>query len=80
MWGELSGNAENLLGRLVVLGTEHPGGDVPDQYLWEVIDGGYDAYHAAAEELVDKGLAVTDTSDFVSLRATPEGKERIRGL
>jgi hypothetical protein len=60
------------LGRVVVLGREHTGGEVPVPVLWEAAKMAYDAYIAAVEELVGLGLAETHTSDFATLKPTPE--------
>ena len=77
----LSENAQRLLGRVVILGGEYPGGLVQGSILWEAADLKYEAYLDAAAELVEKGLAesLADASDFPGLKATPAGTERIRG-
>ena len=80
MWEDLSVNAENLLGRLVVLGEERLGGEVKDVDLLKEVELDYDAYVDAAKELIDAGLAVSDDSDLYFLKATPEGTDRIRSL
>jgi hypothetical protein len=80
VWEELSENAEELLGRIVVLGEEHPRGDVPERVLLEATGFSEDEYLAAAEELVEAGLAETDDRVYAGLKATQEGNERIRGL
>jgi hypothetical protein len=56
---ELSEDAQKLLGRVVILGGEYPGGVVQDSTLWEAADLKYEAYVDAAAELVEKGLAET---------------------
>ena len=78
----LSENAQRLLGRVVILGGEYPGGLVQDSILWEAANLKYEAYVDAAAELVDKGLAesLADASEFPALKATPEGTERVRGI
>jgi hypothetical protein len=80
VWENLSENAEKLLGRVVLLGEEHPSGDVPWRVLVEAT--GLDAieYEAAAEELVEVGLVESCDSDYAGLTATQAGKERITGL
>jgi hypothetical protein len=80
VWEDVSENAEELLGRVVLLGEEHPSGDVPWRVLVEAT--GLDAieYEAAAEELVEAGLAESYDSDYAGLTATQAGKERITGL
>jgi hypothetical protein len=40
----LSENVEKLLGRVVILGGEYPGGLVEDRTLWEAADLKYEAY------------------------------------
>jgi hypothetical protein len=80
VWEDLSENAEELLGRVVILGEEHPRGDVPWRVLVDAT--GLDAieYEAAAEELAEVGVAESYDSDYAGLTATPAGKERITGL
>jgi hypothetical protein len=80
VWEDLSENAEKLLGRVVILGEEHPRGDVPWRVLVDATGLDTYEYEAAAEELVGAGLADTDDSDYAVLTATPAGKERITGL
>jgi hypothetical protein len=74
--------AENLLGRIVALGEEYPERWVPDDVLWPAANLSYDDYLNAAAELVESGLAESqaDASEFTFLRATPEGRERVRPL
>jgi len=74
----LSEYSERLLGRVVLLGREHLGGEVPGRILWEAAKMNYDAYVAAVEELVGLGLAETHTSDFATLKPTPEGMALFR--
>ncbi len=83
MWEEeLSGNAELLLGSVVALGREYPGGDVPDRFLWGAdADLDYDTYVDVAAELVGKGLAESPGgTDFPSLKATPKGRALFREI
>jgi hypothetical protein len=80
VWEGLSENAEELLGRVVLLGEEHPEGDVPWRVLVEATGFDADVYEAAAEELVEAGLAETDDSDYAGLTATTAGKEWVTGL
>jgi hypothetical protein len=74
--------AENLLGRIVALGEEYPDRWVPDDVLWSAANLSYEEYVDAADELVVGGLAESqaDASEFPFLRATPEGRERVRPL
>ncbi len=74
----LSENAERLLARVVSLGSEYPGGEVPDEDLWRAAEFDYEAYVEAAQELVGWGLVEIHTSDFATLKATLEGTERTR--
>ena len=76
----LSENAQRLLGKVVVLGEEYPGGVVQDSLLWQAASLKYEAYVDAAAELVEKGLAksLANASYFPALKATNEGAERIR--
>jgi hypothetical protein len=55
---------------------------VPDDVLWLAANLSYDDYANAAAELVESGLAESqvDASEFTFLRATPEGRERVRPL
>ena len=76
----LSENAQKLLGRVVVLAEQHPGVEVPDEDLWRVAEFDYEAYVEAAQELVGWGLVESHTSDFATLKATPEGIEMFREL
>jgi hypothetical protein len=78
--GDLSENAEQLLGRVVILGEEYPRGEVPWRVLVDATGLGAYEYEAAAEELVGADLADTDDSDYAVLTATPAGNERISGL
>jgi hypothetical protein len=80
VWEDLSENAEELLGRVVLLGEEHPGGDVPWRILVEATGLGAYEYEAAAGELVEAGLAESYDSDYAGLTATQAGKARITGL
>jgi hypothetical protein len=75
----LSEKAENLVRRVVILGEAYQREDVPWRILVKTTAVGEDEYKAVAEELVEAGLAVSVDSDYASLRATPAGKERIRG-
>jgi hypothetical protein len=74
--------AENLLDRIVALGEEYPERWVPDDVLWPAANLSYDDYLNAAADLVESGLAESqsDASEFPFLRATPEGTERVRPL
>ena len=74
----LSEKAENLLRRVVILGA-YQREDVPWRILVKTTAVGEDEYEAVAEELVEAGLAESVDSDSASLRATPAGKERVRG-
>ena len=78
----MSEAAENLLDRIVALGEEYPERWVPDDVLWPAANLSYDDYLNAAAELVESGLAESqvDASEFPFLRATPEGRERVRLL
>ena len=75
----LSEKAEHLLRRVVILGEAYQREDVPWRVLVESTAVGEDEYEAVAEELVEAGLAESVDSDSAGLRATPAGKERIRG-
>ena len=78
----MSEAAENLLGTIVALGEEYPERWVPDDVLWPAANLSYDDYLNAAADLVESGLAESqaDASEFPFLRATPEGRERVRSL
>jgi len=76
----LSEKAENLLRRVVILGEVYHREDVPRGILVKTTAVGEDEYEAVAEELVEAGLAESVDSDSAGLRATPAGKERVRGL
>ena len=78
----MSEAAENLLDRIVALGEEYPERWVPDDVLWPAANLSYDDYLNAAADLVETGLAESqaDASEFPFLRATPEGRERVRPL
>jgi hypothetical protein len=80
VWEDLSENAEKLLGRVVILGEEHLRGDVPWRLLVDATELGAYEYEAAAEELVEAGLAESYDRDYAGLTATQAGKERISGL
>ena len=75
----LSEKAENLLRQVVILGEAYQSEDVPRRILVKTTAVGEDEYEAVAEELVEAGLAESVDSDFASLKATPAGKERVRG-
>jgi hypothetical protein len=75
----LSENAENLLRRVVILGEAYQREDVSWRILVKTTAVGEDEYEAVAEELVKAGLAESVDSDCAGLRATPEGKKRVRG-
>jgi hypothetical protein len=75
----LSENAENLLRRVVILGEAYHREDVSWRILVKTTAVGEDEYEAVAEELVEAGLAESVDSDYAGLRATPAGKERVRG-
>ena len=75
----LSEKAENLLRRVVILGGAYQREDVPWRILVKTTAVGEDEYEAVAEALVEAGLAQSVGSDYAALRATPAGKERIRG-
>ncbi len=72
--------AEDLLGRIVVLGDIYPDGWVEDTVLYEEVNLSYEDYVAAAAELVRSGLAVTIAGDYSFLRATPEGRTWVQSL
>ena len=78
----MSEAAENLLDRIVALGEEYPERWVPDDVLWPAANLSYDEYLNAAADLVESGLAESqaDASQLPFLRATPEGRERVRPL
>jgi hypothetical protein len=75
----LSEKAENLLRRVVILGHAYKREDVPWRILVKTTAVGEDEYEAVAEELVEAGLAEGVDGNYVALRATPAGKERVRG-
>ena len=75
----LSEKAEHLLRRVVILGDAYQREDVPWRVLVESTAVGEDEYEAVAEELVEAGLAESVASDSAGLRATPAGRERVRG-
>ena len=75
----LSEKAEHLLRRVVILGEAYQREDVPWHILAKTTPVGEEEYEAVAEELVEAGLAESVDSDSASLRATPAGKERVRG-
>jgi hypothetical protein len=75
----LSEKAENLLRRVVILGHAYKREDVPWRILVKTTAVGEDEYEAVAEELVEAGLAESVDSNYAALRATPAGKERVRG-
>ena len=76
----LSEKAEHLLRQVVILGEAYQREDVPWRVLVDSTAVGEDEYEAVAEELVEAGLAESFDSDSAGLRATPAGKERVRGL
>jgi hypothetical protein len=75
----LSEKAENLLRRAVILAEAYQREDVPWRILVKTTAVGEDEYEAVAEELVEAGLAERVDGDYAGLRATPAGKERVRG-
>jgi len=75
----LSEKAENLLRRIVILGDAYHREDVSRRILVKTTPVGEDEYEAVAEELLEAGLAESVDSDYGALRATPAGKERVRG-
>ena len=76
----LSEKAEYLLGRVVILGKAYQRDDVPRRILLKTTPvGGEDEYEAVVEELVEAGLVESVYREYASLRATPAGKERVRG-
>src|SRR5215213_4937011 len=75
----LSEKAENLVRRVVILGEAYQREDVPWRILVKTTAVGEDEYKAVAEELVEAGLAERVDGDYAGLRATPAGKERVRG-
>ena len=75
----LSEKAEHLLRQVVILGEAYKSEDVPWRLLIKTTAVGEDEYEAVAEELVEAGLAESVDSDYTGLRATPAGKERVRG-
>jgi hypothetical protein len=75
----LSEKAEHLLRRVVILGEAYQREDVPRRILVKTTPVGEDEYEAVEEELVEAGLAESVDSDSAGLRATPAGKERVRG-
>jgi hypothetical protein len=75
----LSEKAEHLLRQVVILGKAYHREDVARRLLVKTTAVGEDEYEAVAEELVEAGLAESVDSDYAGLRATPTGKERVRG-
>ncbi len=76
----LSEKAEYLLGRVVILGKAYQRDDVPRRILLKTTPVGEDEeYEAVVEELVEAGLVESVDSEYAALRATPAGKERVRG-
>ena len=76
----LSEKAEYLLGRVVILAKAYQRDDVPRRILVKTTPvGGEDEYEAVVEELVEAGLVESVDSEYAALRATPAGKERVRG-
>jgi hypothetical protein len=75
----LSEKAEHLLRRVVILGEAYQREDVPWRILAKTTPVGEEEYEAVAEELVEAGLAESVDSDSAGLRATPAGRERVRG-
>ena len=75
----LSEKAENLVRRVVILGEAYQREDVPWRILVKTTAVGEDEYEAVVEELLEAGLAESVDSDYEALRATPAGKERVRG-
>ena len=75
----LSEKAEYLLGRVVILGKAYQRDDVPRRILVKTTPVGEDEYEAVVEELVEAGLVESVDSEYTALRATPAGKERVRG-
>ena len=61
------------------MGEAYKREDVPWRLLIKTTAVGEDEYEAVAEELVEAGLAESVDSDYTGLRATPAGKERVRG-
>jgi hypothetical protein len=75
----LSEKAEHLLRQVVILGEAYQREDVPWRILAKTTPVGEEEYEAVAEELVEAGLAESVDSDSAGLRATPAGRERVRG-
>jgi hypothetical protein len=75
----LSEKAENLLRRVVILGEVYHREDIPRRILVKTTAVGEEEYEAVAEELVEAGLAERVDGDYTGMRATPTGKERVRG-
>ena len=75
----LSEKAEHLLRQVVILGEAYQREGVSWRVLVDSTAVGEEEYEAVAEELVEAGLAESVDSDSAGLRATPAGKERIRG-
>ena len=75
----LSEKAEHLLRRVVILGDAYQREDVPRRILVKTAPVGEDEYAAVVEEILEAGLAESVGSDYAGLRATPAGKERVRG-
>ena len=78
----LSEKAEYLLGRVVILGKAYQRDDVPRRILLKTTPVGEDEYEAVVEELLEAGLVdlvESVDSEYAALRATPAGKERVRG-
>ena len=76
----LSEKAEHLLRLVVILGEAYQREDVSWRVLVDSTAVGEEEYEAVAEELVEAGLAESVDSEYAGLRATPAGKERVRGL
>ena len=76
----LSQNAAKLLKRVVTLGRDHQGAEVPDRMLWEAANLDPDAYYDAAEQLFEAQLVEREGSDFAKLKATVKGMRPARGL
>ncbi len=77
----LSEKAEYLLGRVVILGKAYQRDDVPRRILLKTtpVGGEDEEYESVVEELVEAGLVESVDSEYAALRATPAGKERVRG-
>ncbi len=75
----LSEKAEYLLRRVVILGKAYQRDDVPRRILVKTTPVGEDEYEAVVQELVEAGLVESVDREYAALRATPAGKERVRG-